>query len=126
MRLESYRTGSNDLTLSSRKIGPAAIGRSMDSILSPDAVDLDAELSYWRHHYRNRADRVLRITDYEPAVKLGLDAYMRGQGRSFAEMEDELRERYRRVRGLSRMDWDEARAVVAAACERLYRQRHAQ
>ncbi|MFK3648660.1 hypothetical protein ACI2IY_09475 [Lysobacter enzymogenes] len=91
---------------------------------SPDALDLDSELSYWRAHYRLLFGQPgLRFSDYEPAVKLGLDAYMRGQIEDRPQAEHELRDRYRRVHGASRLDWNDARAVAAAACERLQRER---
>lgn len=93
--------------------------------MSPEAVDLDSELSYWRAHYRARFGLPgLRFSDYEPALKLGLDAYVRGQGGSRPEAgDDEWRDRYRRVHGASRLDWDQARAVAAAARERVQRER---
>lgn len=96
-------------------------------LLSPDAVDLDRELGYWRSQYRHLTARGgLRFGDYEPAVKLGLDAYMRGHSRALADIEDELRVCYARVRGVARLDWDEARDVVSAACERVRAHRRAQ
>lgn len=96
-------------------------------LLSPDAIDLDSELGYWRRQYRHLTARGgLRFGDYEPAVKLGLDAYMRARGRALHDIEDELRIRYARVRGASRLDWDKARAVVFATCERLRAHRRAQ
>lgn len=92
--------------------------------LSPDAVDLDSELSYWRAHYRVLFRRPgLRFSDYEPAVKLGLDAYVRARIDDRPPAEEELRDRYRRVHGASRLDWNDARAVAAAACERVQRER---
>lgn len=114
--------------------GPAASARrsavanetppAASAPLSPDAIDLDSELSYWRAHYRLLFGRPgLRFSDYEPAVKLGLDAYMRERIEDRPEAEDELRDRYRRVHGVSRLEWDEAREVVAAARERVQRER---
>ncbi|MBW8809297.1 MAG: hypothetical protein JF591_10800, partial [Lysobacter sp.] len=81
---------------------------------------MDSELLYWRGQYRVLVDRPgLRYSDYEPAVKLGLDAYMRSHGRGFREMEDDLIRCYKRVRGVSKLDWDEARPMVEAAWHRL-------
>lgn len=86
------------------------------------AVDLESELAYWRGHYRGLIDDVnLRYSDHEPAVKLGLDAYVRGHGRPFEEMVEELQVRYLRTRGLARLDWNEARVVVEAAWQRLFK-----
>lgn len=120
MRLESLHTAS---------IRRAVAGDPRSAVepapLSPDAVDLDSELSYWRAHYRLLFGRPgLRFSDYEPAVKLGLDVYVRSQGGDWPAAEDDLlRDRYRRVHGASRLEWDDARAVAAAACERVQRER---
>ncbi|MBX9403161.1 hypothetical protein K4L06_17770 [Lysobacter sp. BMK333-48F3] len=87
---------------------------------SLDVVDMESELSYWRSHYRGLTHcEGLRYSDHEPALKLGLDAYMRSHGRSIDEMERELRDGYRRTRGGARLDWDQARVVVEAAWHRL-------
>lgn len=95
----------------------AASPAAMQSL---DVIDMESELGYWRSHYRglSRCDG-LRYSDYEPALKLGLDAYMRGHGRSIGDMEQELRDCYRRTRGGSRLDWDQAHSVVQAAWDRL-------
>ncbi|MGH8079928.1 MAG: hypothetical protein ACREP7_05090 [Lysobacter sp.] len=127
MRFESHLSRTNGLRVSSRSFGAVGLARPVDAILSPDALDLDRELFYWRSHYRELIDRTgVRFSDCEPALKLGLDAYMRCHGRNLADMEDELHACYKRVRSQSRLDWDEARMVVAAAFERVHRQRHAQ
>jgi len=127
MRFESHDPRSLHATAAPRAFGVVGLPRSTEAILSPDALDLDSEMKHWRGHYRGLVDRVgLRLCDYEPALKLGLDAYMRGHGRSLDEMEEELRACYKRVRGASKLDWDEARSVVAAAYARVHRQRHAQ
>lgn len=89
--------------------------------MAPDVVDMDSELGYWRGHYRGLpGGSALRYGDYEPAVKLGLDAYMRSNGRALEEMEAELETRYRRTRGGSRLDWEQARTVVRLAWNHLH------
>ncbi|MFK3648590.1 hypothetical protein ACI2IY_09115 [Lysobacter enzymogenes] len=89
--------------------------------IAPDVVDLDSELGYWRGHYRGLpGGSALRYGDYEPAVKLGLDAYMRARGRRLDDMEHELEICYRRTRGLSRLDWEQARAIVRLAWNHLH------
>jgi len=96
---------------------PATDHASMQSL---DVIDMESELGYWRSHYRGLTRcEGLRYSDHEPALKLGLDAYMRSHGRSIEDMEQELRDCYRRTRGGSRLDWDQARVVVAAAWQRL-------
>ncbi len=91
-----------------------------ESMLSLDVVDMDSELAYWRSHYRGLVPRTgLRYSDHEPAVKLGLDAYMRAHGRDVGQMQEELRACYQRTRGGSRLEWEEARPVVEAVWRRL-------
>lgn len=100
--------------------GEADLDRAPASMQSLDVIDIESELGYWRSHYRGLTHcEGLRYSDHEPALKLGLDAYMRGHGRSIDEMEQELRDGYRRTRGGSRLDWDQARGVVEAAWHRL-------
>lgn len=89
--------------------------------MAPEVIDMDSELGYWRSRYRGLpGGSALRYGDYEPAVKLGMDAYMRSRGRSIDEMEDELEICYRRTRGISRLDWQQARAVVRLAWNHLH------
>ncbi|MBU8977987.1 MULTISPECIES: hypothetical protein [unclassified Lysobacter] len=83
-----------------------------------EAVDMDEEIAHWMRHYRNYVPR-FRGEDYLPALKLGLDAYLRGHGQDFDEMADSLQLSYARVRGSSRLDWDEALPVAMAAWTRL-------
>lgn len=123
MPTESHRLRDSDRSVP-RHAAHAAGGPAYAAVapwpLSHGVIDMDSELVYWRGEYRVLVDRPgLRYSDYEPAVKLGLDAYMRSQGRSLREMETELSACYRRVRGASKLDWDEARPMVEAAWHRL-------
>jgi len=99
------------------------IGEMRESVcpMAPDVIDMDSELGYWRGHYRGLpGGSALRYGDYEPAVKLGMDAFMRSRGRGIDEMEDELETCYRRTRGVSRLDWQQARAIVRLAWNHLH------
>lgn len=88
--------------------------------MSPDVVDLESELGYWRGQYRTLpGSTALRYRDYEPAIKLGLDAYVRSRGRELRDMEEELIACYRRTRGVSRLEWEHARVIVQLAWEHL-------
>lgn len=100
----------------------ASTGGAAEATPGLEVLDLDSELSYWRNHYRGLVDRPgLRYSDYEPAVKIGLDAYMRSRGRTLDEMRDSIDVCYRRTRGTSRLESDEAHTVVEAAWNRLER-----
>ncbi|GAA5072652.1 hypothetical protein [Lysobacter panacisoli] len=83
-----------------------------------DAVDMEEEVAHWMRHYRNYVPG-FRSIDYLPALKLGLDAYLRGHGNDFDGMADNLEHTYERIRGVSRLDWNEALPVALAAWTRL-------
>jgi hypothetical protein len=83
-----------------------------------EAVNMEEEIAHWMRHYRNYVPG-FRSDDYLPALKLGLDAYLRGHGQDFDDMADNLQLCYARVRGRSRLDWNEALPVAMAAWTRL-------
>lgn len=87
-----------------------------------EVVDLEAELVYWRFHWHGLVDeRGLLFSDFEPAVKLGMNAYVDGKGRDLLDMAGVLEASYQRVRGESRLEWGEAYIVVRAVWKRLCR-----
>lgn len=84
-------------------------------------VDADAELAHWRGQFRELPHcRKLRWEDVKPALKLGIDACLKANGRDLTEMLDELETRYRRTGKESRLDWQQARDVVAVAWVRIW------
>lgn len=86
-------------------------------------VDSEAELSHWRAHFRDLPHcRHARWDDVKPALKLGIDACLKANGRDITEMLDELMIRYRRTAGDSGLDWNHAREVVAAVWVRVWQQ----
>ncbi|WP_407353543.1 hypothetical protein [Luteimonas sp. R10] len=50
--------------------------------------------------------------DYEPAYRLGLDSFRSQGGQRFADAEPALGARWLKVRGDSRLSWDQARPAV--------------
>ncbi|HZH43988.1 MAG TPA: hypothetical protein VEY50_07915 [Lysobacter sp.] len=99
-------------------------GASEDERQQPQAtvqvIDLDRELAYWRNHYREIAHRPdLRFDDMVPALKLGMDAYLRTRGERFEDLTERMADTYARVRGNSRLDWQRALPVAEAAWRRL-------
>ncbi|MGE5523105.1 MAG: hypothetical protein ACM3SS_05265 [Rhodospirillaceae bacterium] len=86
-------------------------------------VDYDDELAYWRENYAQepyyRPDYTFE--HYEIAYRVGAEARQRHRGRSFDEVEDELRTEYERTRGDSPLTWEEGRGAVRAAWNRLDR-----
>ena len=88
-------------------------------------VDVESEIAYWRHAYRDHPAFSPRrkFDGYEPAVRLGIEAFIRDPGRTFEECRDALEDRYdASAHGL---DWYEASSAAAAAWHRLARRQRA-
>lgn len=99
---------------------PGDLEETRQTQATVQVIDLDRELVYWRTHYRELAYRSdLRFEDLLPALKLGMDAYIRTRGEHFEALADRLAETYARVRGNSRLDWQRALPVAEAAWRRL-------
>ena len=99
----------------SRPVGAAASGA-----FNPSVHDI-----YWREAYSHepyyRADYT--YDDYAPAYRTGYEAAGRyhDQNRQFDELEPELRANYERIKGTSRLAWENAKDAVRAAWHRVER-----
>lgn len=93
----------------------------IESVGVPSFVDFDGELQFWRAHYRRHAffRPGLDFADYEPALKLGINVFLDGHGRTFDELRGPLAEAYERTRGNSPLDWSEAAPAAEAAWLRM-------
>ena len=85
-----------------------------------EAVD-PTEDNHWRENYKNRpyasgGDR--DYDDYEPAYRLGYNAYDARKSDYDDSTETALAGEYDRRRGDSRLDWDDAKHAVRDAYER--------
>jgi len=89
------------------------------------AINPTAEEAYWREAYRRepyyRAD--LDYDDYGPAYRVGYTGPMRREG-EFETLEGDLKDDFQRVRGRSRLHWEEAREAARAAWRRATRSDH--
>lgn len=86
-----------------------------------EAIDPTAEDAYWRDEHRNRGYYDANYdydTDYGPAYRTAVDSYNTSPGKSYAEAEAELRERWNRDRGQSRLDWSHASQAMRDVYER--------
>ena len=84
-----------------------------------EAVD-PSEDTYWRETYSSRPyfRDGYSYDDYEPAYRLGYNAYDT-HGAAFSdEMASDLERHYTDRRGHSRLEWDDARHAVRDAYER--------
>jgi len=86
-----------------------------------EAMDPTVENAFWSKQYGHEPyyskDRT--YSDYEPAYRTGYEAQARHSGRSFDEVEDDVKASYERSRGSSRLDWMSARPATRAAWDRV-------
>ena len=112
-----------DPSLSSANTGGAYVGtRGMEGEAPrPFTVDTNAEEAYWRENYASRpyTREGRSFLEYKPAYKYGADAHGRYPGRSFDDVEGELRDDWDRFKGTSSLAWDEARDAARDAWQRL-------
>jgi len=85
-----------------------------------DLVDPVADEKLWREHYATRENVPVGSTfsDFAPAFSFGIAARTHYPGRTFDEIEPELRAGWSKARGESRLDWPEARRAVYDAWSR--------
>ncbi|HVY94535.1 MAG TPA: hypothetical protein VHA14_17355 [Bryobacteraceae bacterium] len=78
------------------------------------------EDTYWRENYSTRpyVQQGAGYDEYSPAYRYGYTSYQQYRGRSFDEMDDDLRSGWDRVRGESKLEWDRARNATRDAWER--------
>jgi hypothetical protein len=92
---------------------------------TPPVVNPTAEEAYWRDAYRREPYFRQEFTyeDYGPAYRVGYTGPVRRSG-EFDELEQQLRDDFHRVRGKSRLRWDDAREATRAAFRRATRGEH--
>ncbi|WP_027996058.1 ferritin-like domain-containing protein [Simplicispira psychrophila] len=93
-------------------------GKATAEVVNPTAED-----AYWREaHTRETYYEPGRSydQDYRPAYALGWSPVGSTSDNSFDAVEPQLRERWDHERGVSSLDWDQARAPVRASWERAY------
>jgi uncharacterized protein YcfJ len=90
-----------------------------------EAVDPTAENAYWEKNYRNEPyyEAGREYSDYEPAYRSGYQSYATHgvQGRTFDEVEPELRNSYEATKGKSQLGWEKAKRASRAAWDRVER-----
>ena len=92
----------------------------------PDAtgavmIDIDAELSCWQQMESSAtSELVFLFQEWEPAIRVGIHAYLAYPGRDFDSIEPTILEAYQRIRGRSRIPWTRA----APAARRVWQKLH--
>lgn len=79
------------------------------------------EDNYWANHYSSRpfVGKNLSHTQYRPAYRYGVSDATKVEGKTFEEVESELRKGWGRSHGKSRMAWEDAKPAVRDAYYRI-------
>jgi len=87
------------------------------------AMDHASQSRYWTQAYKDEPyyNPAYEHSDYEPAYKLGYESQPRAGGRSYSESEPALSSEWEKVKGKSRLMWDDAKHAVRAAWHRVER-----
>jgi hypothetical protein len=86
-----------------------------------ELVDPTVEEAYWRDNFDTRpyVPRDATFDDYGPAYRYGVDSYARFDGRPFDEIDSEMGRDWDRVKGTSRLRWNEAKHAAGDAWQRV-------
>jgi hypothetical protein len=78
------------------------------------------EETFWRDNYSARpyAEPGMEYDEYAPAYRYGYTSFQQYRGRSFDDLDDDLRSGWSRARGESKLEWDKARNATRDAWER--------
>jgi hypothetical protein len=90
---------------------------------APYRIDAGAEDKYWRSSYEKEPyyNKSYGYDDYQPAYKLGYEGRGRYLGTTYNEVEDELSGDWEKVKGKSRLMWNDAKNAVRAGWHRVER-----
>ena len=104
----------------------AAVGLAAGAVVgglvgkgTAEAMNPTAEEAYWRNNYSKQSwyEKNRSYDEYQPAFRTGYEGYSRyaGTGKTFDEVEADLRRDYERVCGTSPFRWENARVASRAA-----------
>ncbi len=102
----------------------AAIGAIVGGLAGKgvaELVDPTFEEDYWRDQFSSRPYALAGASyeQYRPAYRLGIDGYGRYPGRRFDDVEPELSLGWPAARGMSTLEWEQARHASRDAWNRL-------
>lgn len=102
----------------------AAIGAGVGALVGAATgkkADPDVEENYWRENHTSRpyARKDVDFEHYRPAYRTGVESYSRNPGRSFDEVEPEMRSSWTSTRGRSSLEWEHARPAARDAWDRV-------
>ncbi|MDQ1093398.1 hypothetical protein QE400_002811 [Xanthomonas sacchari] len=84
-------------------------------------LDRERELEFWKAQFAHSSFHQPGYVfhDYEPALKLAYDAYLKYHGQRVEDVVAQLRDVFLRDHPRSRLDWLQVRGIVLAAWQRL-------
>jgi hypothetical protein len=91
-----------------------------DAPVLPAIINPTVEDAHWRHAFKAEPYYVpgFGYDEYSPAFRVGYTGPLRRAG-NFGALEGALEEDWRRVKGRSRLTWEQARPAVRAAWDRV-------
>jgi uncharacterized protein (TIGR02271 family) len=86
-----------------------------------EMIDPTGEDRHWQENYKTRPyyDPKVGYDEVAPAYKYGWESKTRHEGKSFEEIEPDLRQDWDRQRGTSKLSWDRAKEPVRDAWTRV-------
>ena len=86
-----------------------------------EAIDPTVEDTYWRDNYRTRGyvDKNASYDIYRPAYRTGYQAYSKYPGKTFDEVEGDLRRDYEQSKDAAALKWEQARQASRDAWNRV-------
>jgi hypothetical protein len=86
-------------------------------------IDPVIEERYWRDRFSQRPYVVLGspYEDYDPAYRCGWELFPRHAGKTFSDVEDDVRLVWESLKGSSKLTWSLARYAARDAWDRLTR-----
>lgn len=86
-----------------------------------EMIDPTVEDRYWKDNYsaRSYVPSGASFNDYGPAYRYGYETYPKYHGRRFDEVENDLANDWDRVKGTSRLSWNEAKYATRDSFQRV-------
>ncbi|MEO8135967.1 MAG: hypothetical protein ABI831_18570 [Betaproteobacteria bacterium] len=102
----------------------AAIGAVAGGLMGKgvaEMIDPTAEDMYWRDNYSTRPYVTPGSTydDYGPAYRYGVDSVGKYDGRSFDDVEPQLRDNWNSAKGTSKLEWERAKMATKDSWHRV-------
>lgn len=86
-----------------------------------EVIDPTAEDAYWRKNYGSRSyvKKGESFDDFGPAYRFGSDSYGRADGRTFDQLEPDLKRDWESNKGSSSLTWDRAKHASRDSWQRV-------